>query len=61
MSMTESHEAIAAVELAKHALARAHLDLTTGLEVIESLLHPDYVIIQPGGVVETKTEAVSHL
>ncbi|WP_447639639.1 nuclear transport factor 2 family protein [Pandoraea norimbergensis] len=59
MSKTESHEDIAAVELAEHALARAHLDLTAGLDVIESLLHPDYVIIQPGGVMETKADVLA--
>jgi ketosteroid isomerase-like protein len=46
-----------AVAQAEHQLAQAHLqpDLTT----IEHLLHPDYVIIQPGGKVETKAEVLA--
>jgi hypothetical protein len=45
-----------AVVQAEHQLAAAHLQLD--LKTLEYLLHPDYVIIQPGGKVETKTEVI---
>jgi hypothetical protein len=38
-------------------LAEAHLALD--LERIDSLLHRDYVIIQPGGKIETKAEVLA--
>ena len=40
-------------------LAEAHLNLD--LEVFERLLHPDYVVIQPGGVMEGKDETLTSL
>jgi len=40
-------------------LAAAHLSLD--LATFERLLHPDYVIIQPGGCVEGKVETLSSL
>jgi hypothetical protein len=43
-----------AVAQAEQQLAAAHLQLD--LETIEYLLHPDYVIIQPGGKVEYKRQ-----
>jgi ketosteroid isomerase-like protein len=46
-----------AVVQAEHQLAAAHLQLD--LKTIEHLLHPDYVIIQPGGNVETKAEVIA--
>ena len=46
-----------AVVQAEHQLAAAHLQLD--LKTIEYLLHPDYVIIQPGGRVETKAEVIA--
>lgn len=46
-----------AVAQAEHQLAAAHLQLD--LEIIEHLLHLDYVIIQPGGKVETKAEVIA--
>lgn len=46
-----------AVVQAEHQLAAAHLQLD--LKTIEHLLHPDYVIIQPSGKVETKTEVLA--
>ena len=46
-----------AVVQAEQRLAAAHLQLD--LETIEHLLHPDYVIIQPGGKVETKAEVIA--
>jgi len=44
------------IMLAEHQLSEAHLHLD--LETIERLLHPDYVIIQPGGKLETKREVL---
>lgn len=41
-----------AVASAEEALAQAHVDLA--LNVIDDLLHPDYIAIQPGGVVEAR-------
>ena len=46
-----------AVAQAEHQLAAAHLQLD--LKTIEYLLHPDYVIVQPGGKVETKAEVIA--
>lgn len=40
-------------------LAEAHLSLD--LERIDQLLHPDYVIVQPGGRVEGKAETMASL
>lgn len=40
-------------------LAEAHLKLD--LETFENLLHPNYVIIQPGGVMEGKEETLASL
>ena len=37
--------------------ASLHLDLA----VFEELLHPDYVIVQPGGLVEGKVETLASL
>jgi ketosteroid isomerase-like protein len=48
---------INAVDQAEHQLAAAHLQLD--LNTIEYLLHPDYVIIQSGGSVETKAEIIA--
>ena len=48
---------VSAVMQAEHQLAAAHLQLD--LKTIDSLLHPDYVIIQPGGKVEAKTEVMA--
>ena len=46
-----------AVAQAERKLAEAHLQLD--LKTIDHLLHPDYVIIQPGGKVETKAEVLA--
>ena len=46
-----------AVLQAEQRLARAHLELD--LQVIDQLLHPDYVIIQPGGQVQSKAEVLA--
>ncbi len=41
---------------AEHRLAAAHL--TLDLDVIEGLLHDDYLILQLGGRVETKSDVL---
>lgn len=46
-----------AVAQAEGQLAAAHVQLD--LETIEQLLHPDYVIVQPGGQIETKAEVLA--
>lgn len=46
-----------AIAAAERALAAAHL--TLDLDVIDRLLHPDYVIVQPGGAVETKSDVLA--
>lgn len=46
-----------AVIRAEKALAAAHLNLD--LDVIDALLHPDYVIVQPDGRHETKAEVLA--
>jgi hypothetical protein len=42
---------------AEHALAQAHI--TLDLATIDQLLHPDYLIVQPGGTLETKAEVLA--
>ena len=54
--MTESND-IATIIAAEQALAAAHL--TLDLETIDRLLHPDYVIVQPGGVIENKAQTLA--
>ena len=39
----------------------AAASLTLDLDVFEELLHPNYVIVQPGGIVETKAETITSL
>jgi len=46
-----------AVHRAEMLLAEAHL--TLDLERIDSLLHRDYLIVQPGGRIETKAEVLA--
>jgi ketosteroid isomerase-like protein len=48
-----------AVIQAEEALAAAHLSLD--LATIDRLLHPDYVIIQPGGTIEDKAVTLASL
>jgi ketosteroid isomerase-like protein len=48
-----------AVIQAEEALAAAHLSLD--LATIDRLLHPDYVIIQPGGTIEDKAATLASL
>jgi hypothetical protein len=45
------------IKTAEHTLAAAHL--TLDLESIDRLLHPDYVILQPGGKLETKADVLA--
>jgi ketosteroid isomerase-like protein len=44
------------VRAAEKWLTDAHVHMDIAL--IERLLHPDYVIIQPGGIVETKDQVL---
>jgi ketosteroid isomerase-like protein len=53
------NEAQQAIIEAEEHLAAASLNLD--LSVFEQLLHPDYVIIQPGGVIKTKAEIMASL
>lgn len=53
----DSIDDIEAVALAEHELAEAHLHLN--LATIDQLFHPDYIIIQPGGKVESKDEVLA--
>ena len=54
-----AQEKIQAVIQAERDLAEAHLNLD--LARFDQLLHPDYVIIQPGGKVEGKAETLASL
>jgi ketosteroid isomerase-like protein len=54
--LTVAENELNAVAQAEHQLAKAHLRLD--LKTIEHLLHPDYVIVQPGGQIETKAEVL---
>lgn len=47
----------AAVAGAERRLAAAHLSLD--LATIDGLLHPGYVIVQPGGRIETKADVLA--
>lgn len=57
--MTTGEHDVAAVLDAERALAAAHLTLDVG--AFDRLLHPDYVIVQPGGVVEGKAATLASL
>ena len=52
MSTTTIEIDIEAIAQAEYQLAQAHLQLD--LPTIDRLLHPDYLIIQPGGKIESK-------
>jgi hypothetical protein len=54
----EAHS-LAAVIAAEEQLAAA--SLTLDLDVFEQLLHPDYGIVQPGGLIENKAEMMASL
>jgi ketosteroid isomerase-like protein len=47
---------IEAVKNGERQLAKAHL--TLDLEKLDSLFHPDYFILQPDGIIETKAEVL---
>jgi ketosteroid isomerase-like protein len=53
------NEAQQAIIEAEEHLAAASLNLD--LSVFDQLLHPDYVIVQPGGVIKTKAETMASL
>jgi ketosteroid isomerase-like protein len=55
-TVDDDRQAVAQVE---YDLAEAHLQLD--LDVIDRLLHPDYVNVQPGGRLETKAEFLASL
>lgn len=57
--MTEPHNDHAAVIQAEQALAAAHL--TLDIATIDRLLHPSYVIVQPGGAHENKAQTLASL
>lgn len=44
------------VRIAEEQLAAAHERMD--VDLIDDLLHPDYVIIQPGGIVESKSQVL---
>jgi len=44
------------VRAAEEQLGEAHVRMD--IDLIDDLLHPDYVIIQPGGIVESKEQVL---
>ena len=46
-----------AIEAAEHSLAKAHVQMD--VDAIDHLLHADYIIVQPGGKIETKAEVLA--
>ena len=50
-------QAGAAIIAAEEALAAAHLTLDRA--TLDRLLHPDYVIVQPGGTIEDKAQTLA--
>jgi ketosteroid isomerase-like protein len=57
MDLPAIEDDLKAVAQAERRLAEAHLDLD--LKTIDDLLHPDYVIVQQGGHVETKADVLA--
>lgn len=55
----EQQEQVAAVIQAEQRLAAAHI--TLDIAIIDRLLHPDYRIIQPSGLQETKAQVLASL
>ncbi len=45
------------IKTAEQTLAAAHL--TLDLDTIDHLLHPDYIILQPNGTLETKSDVLA--
>jgi ketosteroid isomerase-like protein len=56
MTPNRNEDSLQAVVEAERRLAAAHLN--KDLKTIDYLLHPDYVILQPGGLVETKAQVL---
>jgi len=54
---TSSNNDIEAITQAEHKLAEAHLLLD--INSIDALLHPDYVVLQPDGRIETKADILA--
>ena len=50
-------QAGAAIIAAEEALAAAHLTLDRA--TLDRLLHPDYIIVQPGGEIENKAQTLA--
>lgn len=48
---------VQAVIDAEHAIAAAHV--TLDLDLIERLYHPDFVIVQPDGTIETRSDVLA--
>ncbi len=57
--MTTSTNDHTAIIQAEQALAAAHL--TLDLATLDCLLHPNYVIVQPDGTIETKADTLASL
>lgn len=57
MPSPEKDDDLFEIAQAEHALAEAHL--TLDLDTIDRLIHPGYIIVQPGGEVETKAEVLA--
>jgi N-acetylglutamate synthase-like GNAT family acetyltransferase len=55
--LVEKKKDATAIMQAEKQLAEAHLSLD--INVISNLLHADYVILQPGGIVETKEDVLA--
>lgn len=51
-----NNETIKQIIACEQALAKAHL--TLDIETIDSLFHPDYMILQPDGTLETKADVL---
>ncbi len=54
---TDREDDFKTIAQAEGKLAEAHVQLD--LRTIDHLLHPDYVIVQPGGKTETKAEVLA--
>lgn len=57
MASAKDIDDLLAIGQVERALAEAHLG--PDLDIIDQLLHKDYVIIQPGGGAETKAETLA--
>jgi ketosteroid isomerase-like protein len=57
MSFHPDSPVVATILAAEEALAAAHL--TLDLATIDRLLHPAYIIVQPGGIIEDKAQTLA--